>query len=148
MIIDSLKSFGKYENLHASFGKVHEFIKKNDLHTLTDGRHTIEEGNIWCSVSTSTADEIHEAPLEVHDSFIDIIIALEGTVIVGFRDRSKCLGIDVKYDEASDTALMKEAPEAYINYSDDNFVICFPQDCHSEISGTGSVRKAVIKVRL
>ena len=42
MILDSLKSFEKYVNLHASFGKVLEFIRKNDLHTLSEGKHIIE----------------------------------------------------------------------------------------------------------
>ena len=41
MILDSLKSFEKYVNLHASFGKVLEFIRKNDLHTLSEGKHVI-----------------------------------------------------------------------------------------------------------
>ena len=75
-------------------------------------------------------------------------IVLEGTEIMGFRDRSGCLGVGVSYDEASDTALMKESPEAYISYSGDNFVICFPQDSHAPLLGSGTVRKAVFKVRL
>lgn len=148
MIIDSLKSFGKYVNLHESFGKVQEFLKNNDLHAIPDGIHVIEEGNIWCTVSSETSDGMQAAPLEVHDSFIDIIAVLEGTLIAGFRDRSKCLGIDVKYDEKTDTAIMKEDPEAYISFSDDNFIICFPQDCHSAMAGNGTVRKAVFKVRI
>lgn len=146
MILDSLKSFERYITLHKRFGKVYEFIKSHDLHSLEDGKHVIEEDNIWCTVSTSEARE--DAPLEVHDSFIDIHIVLEGTEIMGFRDRSGCLGVGVSYDEASDTALMKESPEAYISYSDDNFVICFPQDSHAPLLGRGTVRKAVFKVRL
>ena len=123
MILDSLKSFERYITLHERFGKVYEFIKSHDLHSLEDGKHVIEEDNIWCTVSTSEARE--DAPLEVHDSFIDIHIVLEGTEI-----------------------LMKESPEAYISYSDDNFVICFPQDSHAPLLGRGTVRKAVFKVRL
>ena len=118
MILDSLKSFERYITLHERFGKVYEFIKSHDLHSLEDGKHVIEEDNIWCTVSTS-----------------------EG-------DRSGCLGVGVSYDEASDTALMKESPEAYISYSGDNFVICFPQDSHAPLLGSGTVRKAVFKVRL
>lgn len=148
MILDSIKSFERYTTLHASFGKVLDFIRKNDLHALTEGKHVIEENNIWCTVSTTEAKELQDAPMEVHDSFIDIHVVLEGTEIIGFRDRAKCMGIDVKYDEVSDTAVMKEKPEAYISYSDDNFVICFPQDCHAPLIGTGTIKKAVFKVRL
>ena len=148
MILDSLRSFERYTTLHPSFGKVHEFIRSHDLHSLPEGRHVIEEGNVWCTISVNKAKEIENAPLEVHDTFIDIHVILEGTEIIGFRDRSKCLGIDVKYDEANDIAFLKEQPEAYISYSDDNFVICFPQDCHAPLKGSGSIRKAVFKVRL
>ena len=88
MILDSLKSFEKYTNLHASFGKVLDFIRKNDLHTLPEGKHVIEEDNIWCTISTARCNDESESPLEVHDSFIDIHIVLEGTEIIGFRDRA------------------------------------------------------------
>ncbi|HIZ86697.1 MAG TPA: YhcH/YjgK/YiaL family protein [Candidatus Coprenecus pullistercoris] len=148
MILDSIKSFERYLTLHASFGKVHRFIKDNDLHALPEGKHVIEEGNIWCSISASEAKDIQDAPLEVHDSFIDIHVILEGTEIIGFRDRAKCMGVDVKYDEAADIAFLKEKPEAYVSYSDNNFIICFPQDCHAPLIGTGTIRKAVFKVRI
>ena len=148
MILDSLKSFEKYVNLHASSGKVLEFIRKNDLHTLSEGKHVIEEDNIWCTVSTARCKDESDAPLEVHDSFIDIHVVLEGTEIIGFRDRSKCMGVNVSYDAEKDIAFLNEEPEAYVSYGDDNMVICFPQDCHAPMIGDGEVRKAVFKVRL
>ena len=45
MILDSLKSFERYITLHERFGKVYEFIKSHDLHSLEDGKHVIEEDN-------------------------------------------------------------------------------------------------------
>lgn len=148
MILDSIKSFERYLNIHASFSKVLEFLKKNDLHTISEGQYVIEENNIWCTVSVAEGKDEADVQLEVHDSFIDIHVILEGSEIIGFRDRSKCLGIEVKYDEANDTAFLNERPEAYVSYSDDNFVICFPQDCHAPLIGNGPIRKAVFKVRL
>ena len=50
MILDSLKSFERYITLHERFGKVYEFIKSHDLHSLEDGKHVIEEDNIWSGV--------------------------------------------------------------------------------------------------
>ena len=52
MIVDSLKSFEKYITLHKSFDKVYDFLKKNNLNALEEGRHIIEEGNIWCTVTS------------------------------------------------------------------------------------------------
>ena len=65
----------------------------------------------------------------------------------GFRDRAKCLGVNVEYNAEKDVAFLKEEPEAYISYGDDNMVICFPQDCHAPLIGDGEVRKAVFKIR-
>lgn len=149
MIIDSLKSFERYINLHKSFGKVYSFLRENDLHALTDGKYVIEENNIWCTVSSAAGKGLEElAPLEVHDSFVDIHVILEGTETIGFRDRAKCDGTDTKYDDSTDTAILLEEPEAFVSYADDNFVICFPQDAHAPMMGNGNIRKAVFKVRL
>ena len=43
MILDSLKSFEKYQTLQEGFDKVYQFIRKNNLHTLEEGKHVIEE---------------------------------------------------------------------------------------------------------
>lgn len=149
MILDSIKSFEKYISLHKSFGKVYSFLRENDLHKIAEGKHIIEENNIWCTVSSTAGKGLEElAPLEVHDSFIDIHVVLEGTETMGFRDRAKCNGDDIKYDDSTDTAILAEEPEAFISYSDDNFVLCFPQDAHAPMMGNGIIKKAVFKVRL
>ena len=71
MILDSLKSFEKYTNLHASFGKVLDFIRKNDLHTLPEGKHVIEEDNIWCTISTARCNDESEEEPEAYISYGD-----------------------------------------------------------------------------
>lgn len=149
MILDSLKSFERYVELHKSFGKVYTFIKGNDLHGLAEGKHNIEENNIWCTIVSAEGKGLENCtPLEVHDSFMDIHVVLEGTETMGFRDRAKCVGIEAKYDEAKDVAILAEEPEAFISYSDDNMVICFPQDAHAPMMGNGTIKKAIFKVRL
>lgn len=149
MIVDSLKSFEKYITLHKSFDKVYDFLKKNNLNALEEGRHIIEEGNIWCTVTSYPEKELSELPaLEVHDSFVDIHIVLEGAETMGFTDRAKCSGKGVEYDEQKDVAYLNESPEVFISYSEDNFIICFPQDAHAPMMSGEAVKKAVIKVRV
>ena len=58
MIVDSLKSFEKYVTLHKSFDKVYDFLKKNNLNALEEGKHIIEEGNIWCTVTSYPEKEL------------------------------------------------------------------------------------------
>ncbi len=149
MIIDSIKSFERYLNLHEGFAKVHEFLKTNDLKKLEEGNHVIEENNIWCSITKTECKGLDNAtPLEAHDSFIDIHIVIDGGELIGFRDRAKCDCTDVKYDEANDVAIMHDEPEVYVSNFGGNFVMCFPQDCHAPLMGEGPVTKAVIKVRV
>lgn len=149
MIIDSLISFEKYISLHQSFEKVYNYLKENDLKSLPVGRHPIEEGNIWIKVSENQGRGVEDLPpVEVHDSFIDIHIVISGVETIGFVDRTKCLGKDVEYDEKEDVAYLKEAPEVFVSYPENNFVICFPKDGHAPMIGNGVIRKAVIKVRV
>ena len=147
MIIDSILSFERYNDLHSGFSKVYDFIRKHDLHSLESGKYVIEANNIWCEVSESEAKDPDNAQLLVHDSFIDIHLVLEGTEIIGYKDRSKCSGDNAEYDEAMDVAVLKEEPEVFVSCSDGNFVICFPRDAHAPLMGEDKIKKALFKVR-
>ena len=61
MILDSLKSFEKYQTLQEGFNKVYQFIRKNNLHTLEEGKHEIEEGKIWCTIQSGELKGYEEA---------------------------------------------------------------------------------------
>jgi len=148
MIIDSLRSFERYVHIHEHFPKVYDFITKNDLHTLAPGKYDIDGQNAWVSITEQEAVGLDKAPeLEVHDSYIDIHVPLDGTETIGWRDRAKCSGADVEYDAEKDFAMLKEEPEVYVSVDPDNFVICFPKDAHAPLMGTGIIRKAIFKVR-
>lgn len=148
MIIDSLRSFERYVQIHEHFSKVYDFIRKNDLHTLSVGKHEIDGKNVWVTISEQDALGLDSVPeLEVHDTYIDIHVPLEGTETIGWRDRSKCSGVDVEYDAEKDFAMLKEEPEVFVSVDPDNFVICFPKDAHAPLMGTGKLKKAVFKVK-
>ena len=51
MILDSLKSFEKYQTLQDGFDKVYQFIRKNNLHTLEAGTYEIDGKRVWCTIS-------------------------------------------------------------------------------------------------
>ena len=118
MITDSLVSFEKYLTLHERFAKVYDFLKSNILSQMEDGRVAIDGDNIYVTISTfegKGADEL--PPVEVHDSYIDIHVLLEGVETIGFIDRALCLGKDVKYDEVADTAILNELPEVFTSWN-------------------------------
>lgn len=150
MIIDSLKSFERYLKYHPGFDKVGAFLKKNDLYALEPGRYDIDEHNSWCTVWEGEAAGMETLPkLEVHDSFVDIHILLEGMETIAYKDRARCEGdTQAKYDEAEDVALLEDEPEVFVSLAPGNMLFCFPKDAHAALIGTGRIRKAVIKVRV
>ncbi len=148
MILDSLKSFEKYQALQEGFDKVYQFIRKNNLHTLEEGKHEIDEGKIWCTIQSGELKGYDEAKLEVHDSYIDIHVLLEGTETIGIRDRACCKTENSKYDEVNDIAFTDDEPENYVILGPDNIAIVFPADAHAPLLGSGQYKKAVFKVKI
>lgn len=150
MIIDSIKSFERYKDFQPGFEQVYEFIRKNDLNSLDEGNHPIVENDVWCTIQNVDAKDLADAPkMEVHDSFIDIHILLEGDETIGYKDRARCTNLQMaEYNEAQDVALFDEMPEVFISCSPENFVICFPSDGHTPLLGEGKIKKAVFKIRV
>jgi YhcH/YjgK/YiaL family protein len=150
MIIDSIKSFERYKEFQKGFDKVYEFLRKNDLNTLELGNHPIVENDVWCTISESDARDVAQMPkMEVHDSFVDVHILLEGDETIGWKDRAKCENLqNAEYNEAQDVALFDEMPDMFVSCSTENFVMCFPSDAHTPLLGSGKIKKAVFKIRV
>lgn len=146
MIVDSLKGFERYLSFHPRFTKAYEFLIKNDLASLEPGKHSIMGKEIYCSVWEGEGKGMDIPKLEVHDSYIDIHYLLEGNEVIGHRDRSRCAGDNIPYDNENDIAFLEEVPENFINLSPGNVAIIFPHDAHAPLIGEGFIRKIVIKV--
>jgi len=148
MILDSLNSFERYSDLHKGFDKVYDFLKKNDIKKLAPGQYPIVENDIWCIIWEGDAKGTTDIKMEVHDSFIDVQVLLEGVESFGVKDRMLC---DEKrftpYDKEHDIAFTDEAADNFINLGLNNFLIFFPKDAHAPLIGDGKVRKAIFKVR-
>ncbi len=149
MILDSVKSFEKYKTLVPGFDKVYEFIRGNNLLELEEGRHEIDGQNVYCTIFKGDLKSYDECPLEVHDSYIDIHVVLEGVETIGFKDRCLCddQGVNVKYKEENDIAFLNDdEPENFLSLGAGNLAIIFPTDAHAPLMGEGEIKKAVFKV--
>ncbi|MBO5699789.1 MAG: YhcH/YjgK/YiaL family protein [Bacteroidales bacterium] len=148
MILDSLKSFEKYQTLQEGFDKVYQFIKKNDLYSMECGKYEIDGKRVYCTISEGELRDVEEAKLEIHDSYIDIHVLLDGSETIGLTDRSKCNTHDTKYQEADDIAFLNDEPENYVVLGVGNIAIIFPADSHAPLLGSGNYKKAVFKVHV
>ena len=87
MIVDSLESFEKYCDIEDGFQKVYSFIKSHKLAELEEGEYEIDGRRVYCTVWSGELKSPEEAKLEVHDSYIDIQLLLEGAETIGHKDR-------------------------------------------------------------
>jgi YhcH/YjgK/YiaL family protein len=148
MIIDSLTGLERYFPLNRHFEKVFKFLRSRPLHALTEGRHVIDGDNACLTVSVCDGKEAGDARLEVHDSYIDIQMPLEGVETIGWRDRSHCEQLAGRYDEAHDVAFFDDPPAAFFTLDPLTLAILFPHDAHAPLIGNGKIKKIVVKVKI
>ncbi len=148
MILDSIKGFERYLSLHSKFEKMYTYMLKNDLHKMAPGEYSVVGKDIYFTIWEGEGKGLEIPQLEVHDSYIDIHILLEGSETIGIRDRSRCNGENIPYDEAKDIAFLDETPENFVNMGPDNLAIIFPHDAHAPLIGEGKIKKAVFKVKM
>lgn len=148
MIVDSLKGFERYTSLHPLFEKTFKYIGRTDLASMEPGEYEIDGRDIYFTIweGECISDEIPK--LEVHDNYIDIHIVLRGTETIGIRDRSKCQGDNISYDQKRDIAFLEEEPENFISLGEMNLAVIFPHDAHSPLIGNGLLKKAIVKIRM
>jgi YhcH/YjgK/YiaL family protein len=148
MIVDSLKGFERYIHLHSRFQKAFEYMTKTRLDELEPGEYQIMGKDIYCKIWEGEGKGLVIPKLEVHDSYIDIHILLQGEETIGVRDRSRCNGDDIPYDPVKDIAFLDEEPEYFLNMGPGTLVVLFPHDAHAPLIGVGKIRKAIFKILL
>ncbi len=147
MIIDSVKGFERYSKLHPLFEKVWNYMRKTDFENLAPGKYTIEGTDIYCTLWEGEGKGLDIPKLEVHDSYIDIHLLLEGEETIGHRDRGKCIGENIEYNQEKDIAYLDEAPENFVILTPGNFAMIYPHDAHAPLIGTGKIKKCIFKVK-
>jgi len=148
MILDSLRGFERYLNLHSRFEKVYTYMLKNKLHEMEPGEYPVFGKDIYCTIWEGEGKGLEIPLLEVHDTYIDIHVLLEGSETIGIRDRSRCNSDNITYDEAKDVAFLEEAPENFVSLGPGNIAVIFPHDAHAPLIGEGKIKKAIIKVKM
>lgn len=147
MILDSLSEAKKYYNLHPRFQEAFEYIIKN-RELLLPERYEIDGNNLYVTVSSNPLRAHEDALLEAHDDYIDIQILFSGKERFGWRLRNRCYSEQAPYDKTKDIVFFNDTPSTYLSIEPGEFLIFFPHDAHAPLIGEGSVKKAVIKVKI
>jgi len=146
MILDVRDNAKLYLRLNRGFPSAFEFLVRQDLSELPDGRYEIDGERVYAMVSSSKGRSRADARLEAHDRYIDIQLVLAGTDEMGWKPRAACTMPYGDYDEPNDVRFFADEPDAWITAAAGAFVVFFPHDAHMPLISSGLVRKVVVKV--
>ena len=147
MIIDTLDNLGKYQGINPLFADVVEFLKKNDLNVMEDGKYPIKGKDLFLNLTTAQGKALDEAEVETHVKMIDIQMPLDGPETYGYTPL--CNLPEEEYNAEKDVTMYPGLmAESFIDCQPGMFAIFFPQDGHAPcITMAPEIRKAIFKVK-
>ena len=147
MIIDTLDNLGKYQGINPLFADVVEFLKKNDLNVMEDGKYPIKGKDLFLNRTTAKGKAPDEAEVETHVKMIDIQMPLDGPETYGYTPL--CNLPEEEYNAEKDVTMYPGLmAESFIDCQPGMFAIFFPQDGHAPcITMAPEIRKAIFKVK-
>lgn len=146
MVVDTLDNLEKYVSLNPLFPEVVEFIKKNDLNKLEDGKHYIKGKDLFVNITTAHGKTEQDATFETHDNMLDIQIPLDNNEGYGYIPRTELP--HAEYNAEKDATKYKGVKaETIVNCKPGEFAIFWPQDGHQPCIGNGDIHKAIFKVK-
>ncbi|HOU96878.1 MAG TPA: YhcH/YjgK/YiaL family protein [Bacteroidales bacterium] len=137
--------FAKKELWDKSF----EWLRTNDLDTISPGRYIIDGGNVTATVSEEPAPEFEKVRWEKHKNFNDLQYIVKGKARMGSVPVTEA-SIAESYDPKRDIEFYNAEGELY-DAGPGTFFIFTPDDVHrpgiKADDFDGPVKKIVIKIR-
>ena len=147
MIQASLAEIGRYYPLHLAFEKVIGYFLSH-REQLTEGKNPVD-GENYIVLTRTPLRPAKEAPLEVHDEYIDIQILLEGEgESFGVAPRRSLTAPCGEMDREKDILFYDDLPQYTVTIRPGEFVVFFPEDAHAPLIGEGEITKAILKIKV
>jgi YhcH/YjgK/YiaL family protein len=147
MVLTNIQDFKRYEGLNPYFKVLADYLEGHDLLAAELGRIVIDGDNLFINNVKTEGVPADKQVLEMHKSYIDIHILLQGSETIGIKATGKVASFSKEYDEAGDYMLSEEKADCYVQMHPGDMIICFPEDAHAPVIGSGPIRKAIAKVR-
>lgn len=148
MILDSVTALQRYASLHPHISKAVDFLARPDLPALAPGKHAILDKQIFAIVMKVQGKQPEEAPLEVHDAFIDIQVLLNGNERMGWKPRSACSNPAASFNAEKDIQFFTDKPDSYFDLQPGQMAIFLPGDAHAPMIAASEIHKIVLKLAL
>ena len=150
MIIDDIKQFNTYLNLHPTFKDIECLLSNNNLeYFFEEKQNTISDKLRYIIVDQKCI--CYEESLnyfEAHDRHIDIHICFEGQEKIIWKNRSNCKKVRKDDLSNSDVIFFDENPEIEFTLKPKTFCIFFPNDVHASLIGESYIKKIVFKIKI
>ena len=149
MIFDRIENAALYENISPLIKKAFAYLKQTDFSKLENGKHIIEEDNLFAIVQEYETKNDADSKLEAHKKYIDVQYVISGEELIGVKpliNQTPCKD----YDAENDYALYDDSC-SFIKVAPTQFAVLFPQDLHKpgiKINSPAKVKKVVMKVRV
>ncbi|MDO5570415.1 MAG: YhcH/YjgK/YiaL family protein [Bacteroidales bacterium] len=147
MILDSIENLSRYTALQPLFEKVVQFLKLNDINTLSFGKHIIDGENIYLNIVEAAGRDVEDAAIEIHKEYIDIQLPLSKKETFGYNSLSNLKILSKEYDNKNDIAFYKDMCSSFLDVEPGQFIVFFPKDGHMPCIYKGNAKKAIFKVK-
>lgn len=148
MIVANLQNSNRIENLHPLFKTLFDYVKTHDLLHTELGRIEVDGDDLFIMNINPECVAADKQVLEVHRTYIDVHILLEGSESIGWMALEDVLHEVKSYDDEGDCALYEDTPTSWVDLQPGQFVIVYPEDAHAPVVGCGKIRKLIAKVKL
>lgn len=148
MILGNLSNTGIYERIHPLFKAAFDYLKSRDYMKAETGRVEIKGSDLFVIISDSDLRAAKDAPLEVHNKYIDIQLPVSKAETFGWKARNELVKETNSFDTEKDIQFFKDEKATECSVSPGNFVIFFPEDAHAPCIGEGKIRKVVVKIKI
>lgn len=151
MIFDKLNNAKQYYCFGEKIQKGFEFLSKEDLKTLPDGRYEILGNEIYANVQSLKTKNQNLKKWEVHRDYIDIQYVISGKEKMGYGLLADFNEIIEKYDKEKDIEFLNGEKFNFVNVQEGEFTIFYPNDVHApmlSVEDDIEIKKVIVKIKI
>lgn len=150
MIIDHLSKWSLYKCINPLFEKAFQYIENTNFNQLSEGKHLIDNENVFALMQRYTTHPPHEMRYEAHEKYIDIQYLISGNESFLYNFKPECKGVD-DYNSNNDVRYFNTSGNL-VQVKQGYFYLLFPHDVHKPslyyLNSAEPVQKVVIKVKV
>ncbi|MGZ3845818.1 MAG: YhcH/YjgK/YiaL family protein [Flavisolibacter sp.] len=146
--VNYIEFYRQYHANQSYWDKAFDYLKTQNLQTLSVGRHDIDGENVYASVTENPTKDFDSTTWESHRQYIDLQYVIAGKEEIGVASPQK-LTVVKPYDAKRDVANYSGKGKLY-HARPGTFFLFFPSDAHRPNIADGDKeadKKIVIKIR-